>query len=99
MFDNDTSHITRKVAMKCEEMGEERVRKSLATGFFTDEWRPHAERWLANLDHERNSRQQSDTIRHANSAKTAAWAAAIAAIVAAITAIASVVISFQSGPS
>lgn len=95
MSADDTSAVARKVARRCKGLGEDRVRQNLATGFFTDEWRPHAERWLAKLDHDRDVRQQSDASRHAKSAKNAAWAAAIAAIVAAIAAISSAVIAFQ----
>lgn len=99
MPDNDTSAITRKVAIRCEQLGEERVRNDLATGYFTDEWRPHAERWLSKLDHDRAIEQQADAKRHAASAKNAAWIAAIAAMIAAVAAIASAVIAYLPSPS
>lgn len=96
---DDTSAIARKVAKRCKELGEDQVRQKLATGFFTDEWRPHAERWLAAQEQQRVRGLQDDANRHAKSAKNAAWAAAIAAIVAAIAAIASAVIAYRGLPS
>lgn len=99
MPENDTSAVARKVAKRCRELGEDQVRGKLAAGFFTDEWRPHAQRWLAKLDHDRIAGQQSDASRQAKSAKNAAWTAAIAAIVAAVAAIASAVIAYQQPPS
>jgi len=95
---NDTSKTARDVARRCEKLGEKEVRKKVAAGFFTDEWRPHAERWLANLDHTREISSQSESVDIARSAKKAAWIAAIAAIIAAIAAISSVVISFSDSP-
>ena len=79
MLENDTSGVAREVARRCMELGETQVRQNLATGLFTDEWRPHAERWLANLDHERKDASQAESLTLARSANAAAWAAARAA--------------------
>jgi hypothetical protein len=68
-----------KVARRCSELGEAKVRDNLAKGLFTSEWRPHAERWLAKFDHERRESSQAESLEIAKSAKDAAWVAAEAA--------------------
>ena len=74
------------VARRCGELGEDKVRSNLALGLFTEEWRPHVERWLAKINHERKESSQAESLAIATSAKDAAWVAAEAAREAARTA-------------
>ena len=74
--------------------GEEEVRRTLARNGWNEGRAGWAQSWLASLDNTREERRNSDNLRIASSAKTAAWVAAIAAIVANVIAVAAVVISY-----
>lgn len=92
-----------EVSRRCREMGEEKVRWTIAQGGGTPEWIAFAKEWLAQFDHERKLSSQAESLEIATSAKDAAWEAARAAknantiatlaLVAAVIAIAVSIVS------
>ena len=65
-----------EVSRRCQEMGEEKVRQTVAQGGGRPEWIAHAKEWLAQFDHERKLASQAESLEIATSAKDAAWEAA-----------------------
>lgn len=71
---------------RLEEVGENEVRKRLASNIYGPEKKPIVEEWLKSKERKREQERFGETLLIARSAKHAAWVAAIAAVISALAA-------------